>query len=649
MINGIYTDALLAAAAYAKWDQSNATIKAELINKGFTEAQYEDFFGDNGSFEVIPNGYTEDFNGFSATVFRNKTTGKITVAYRGTDSAIDWTTNLHVLLGLDGITSYIGSQDDNITAFLESAGLVINGALQANVNFTGHSLGGYLATMASYKYADTINATSTFNGLGTSLSDVLLNEILNDIPLDDIVTNYYADLVGAYAGFHPGTKTPIFIENESALADHSISKLVESLSLYRVLNLLDPALNLGAVMNVLNTTNNETENSLALLIDKVGDLLGGNLANQTNKADIELFYQETELYISSAGNNLQLVDISMLASAAQSDSAEGYAYRYALENLNPFAIIGTSDLYTQHNTNDELNAENFSEQYLTDRSAMLQWLIKYNEEDIEYGEYLSADGFDGNVTYTALASPINGFQDLELKIDGDGLEIPYEQIKFGTEYDDGIAGAANDDRLYGGAGNDTLLGKDGDDYIEGGKGNDHLYGGKGKDILDGGAGDDYLEAGEEDVYGEGDINILDGGDGNDTLIGGDGNDHISDYRGTDVLRFGAGISADNISISANDTDMLITLADDHVITIANWNSANKSRLEQFEFADGTVWTSAEIINKMEIVGTENSLIVSNLNLLIQSYSSFDDGTDESGLELSQESYSIALPVVESTL
>jgi len=37
MIEEIYIDALLAAAAYAKWDRSEVEIKAELINKrGFT-------------------------------------------------------------------------------------------------------------------------------------------------------------------------------------------------------------------------------------------------------------------------------------------------------------------------------------------------------------------------------------------------------------------------------------------------------------------------------------------------------------------------------------------------------------------------------------------------------------------------------------
>ena len=42
-----------------------------------------------GIFEVIPNGYIEDLNGFSATAFRNRVTGEITVSFRGTDTLVD--------------------------------------------------------------------------------------------------------------------------------------------------------------------------------------------------------------------------------------------------------------------------------------------------------------------------------------------------------------------------------------------------------------------------------------------------------------------------------------------------------------------------------------------------------------------------------
>jgi len=76
--------------------------------------------------------------------------------------------------------------------------------------------------------------------------------------------------------------------------------------------------------------------------------------------------------------------VSSLAGSATTDSADGFAYRYALVNLNSFAITGNVDLYNAHNVNDELAAENFSEAYLLDRAQMLEGLIARNLVDSVY-------------------------------------------------------------------------------------------------------------------------------------------------------------------------------------------------------------------------------------------------------------------------
>jgi hypothetical protein len=90
MIESLYTEALLAAAAYAEWDQDETERKAELINKrGFTEAQYNTLFGGgNPLYRVYQGpsiGYVSSSTGFSATVFEEIATGKLTVSYRGTN------------------------------------------------------------------------------------------------------------------------------------------------------------------------------------------------------------------------------------------------------------------------------------------------------------------------------------------------------------------------------------------------------------------------------------------------------------------------------------------------------------------------------------------------------------------------------------
>lgn len=76
--------------------------------------------------------------------------------------------------------------------------------------------------------------------------------------------------------------------------------------------------------------------------------------------------------------------------------------------------------------------------------------------------------------------------------------------------------------------NDAMIGGSSGDALDGGSGNDFLYGGDGTDTLTGGAGDDMLMGGLGD-------DILQGGAGYDTYVWhtGDGNDQIIDEREAD--------------------------------------------------------------------------------------------------------------------
>ena len=128
MINEIYTEALLAAAAYADWgiDSLEADRKAELItNRGFTEAQYKTLFHpQTGLYEVIPNGYRSDQYGFSAIVFKEKATDKLTVAFSGTepDDLRDWGTDLVLALGLTSLVGFLGfGQSESIESLSSHA------------------------------------------------------------------------------------------------------------------------------------------------------------------------------------------------------------------------------------------------------------------------------------------------------------------------------------------------------------------------------------------------------------------------------------------------------------------------------------------------------------------------------------------------
>ncbi|MCL2791349.1 MAG: hypothetical protein FWD79_12050, partial [Desulfobulbus sp.] len=154
---------------------------------------------------------------------------------------------------------------------------------------------------------------------------------------------------------------------------------------------------------------------------------------------------------------------------------------------------------------------------------------------------------------------------------------------FLTDGADNLTFGAENDIINAGAGNDTVHGGAGNDIMYGGEGNDTLYGDAGNDTLIGGRGNDRLE----------------GGAGNDTYIfsKGDGQDTISDADSTvgniDTIKF-TDVLADEISFARLGNDLVIRYGEDDSITVLYYYSNTNYRIEQVEFADGTVWSMDEI-------------------------------------------------------
>lgn len=171
-------------------------------------------------------------------------------------------------------------------------------------------------------------------------------------------------------------------------------------------------------------------------------------------------------------------------------------------------------------------------------------------------------------------------------------------------------GTANMDLLAGTAGSiDVLRGMEGNDVLNAVGSGDTLEGGDGNDIL---ASSTPRDA-----------STFIGGNGNDTIIGsiyadtyifnlGDGADIVSDpglpATGNDILRFGAGIAATDISPIRNGIDLIFKhLNGADQVTIKYWFSDTNTRIERIEFANGTLWTSAEVdAMAMKVIGTDGS-------------------------------------------
>ena len=316
----------------------------------------------------------------------------------------------------------------------------------------------------------------------------------------------------------------------------------------------------------------------------------GGFAHFQNRNDLYNAMDEIRQAVvnrQNAGATFQLDDLTALSllpssdpnspeTVAQTETAKGLVYRYALRELNPFALWTTDDhvtttLYQAHNQAGELNLYNpadgtgtMTAQYLNDRALFLAEKVVHSLADRAKSS--------GNIHFKDFIP--NGLEittTVDLRVD--------QEFLFGSEGLDTLTGGSKADHLYGGAGVDVLIGNGGNDYLEGNEGSDRLEGGAGADTLVGGAGNDtYLvdDAGDQvieggangtdtvessiafslagttvenltftgtaDLNGTGNEfnNVITGNSGINRLDGKDGTDHLIGGLGNDVLIGGAG-------------------------------------------------------------------------------------------------------------
>lgn len=150
--------------------------------------------------------------------------------------------------------------------------------------------------------------------------------------------------------------------------------------------------------------------------------------------------------------------------------------------------------------------------------------------------------------------------------------------------------------LQGVAGNDLLEGLDGNDTLNSGAGDDTLIGGTGNDTLYGGAGNDTY--------------IFNVGDGTDVIYDSNTNGDVN------TVVFGAGVDPNSITLSLG--SLVLNYGNGDALHIADFdpNNAYQSQsITNFQFADGTVLTYADLINKgFDLVGTSGNDVITGTNV-----------------------------------
>ena len=210
------------------------------------------------------------------------------------------------------------------------------------------------------------------------------------------------------------------------------------------------------------------------------------------------------------------------------------------------------------------------------------------------------------------------FADKGEGIYADGLSLlSTNKILIGGRNNDILTGDNSDNKIYGFDGNDTISGGTGNDILNGGDGNDVIfeeisntsYVG-GDDTLIGGKGDDYLNGG----YGSNTYTYRKG-DGNDTI-----EDSFAWKVSYDKVKFEDINPTDIYNTVKAGNDFIVTFKDTNgnpgeKITFKNWfysdmvcNGFN-SKIEEFEFADGTKWNTAQIEAMLPRYGTDGNDVI----------------------------------------
>ena len=400
--------------------------------------------------------------------------------------------------------------------------------LVAGIEVNGHSLGGYLATAFTRLFGAQahVQHTSTFNSAGFAPgSESVFQQLqgligvgygLGRFPNASEQSNYFAqhgiNLTTNSLWFsQQGQRVELFNEESATqVPNHFMYKLTDALALTNAISKLDLSLTLARANSLFEAGSNVVAGSLEGVLDGLRRLLVnpglGALAigDVSDSAPSRVAYHQAlkTLTESSAFQSLAgKVTISPVIRdlGVQARARVDFQTIVALETLSPFVInpVGPDGqtaldalwqssawsntyqawLADKASLQAGAQAANLTDQYLTDRAAMLDALILRNLQNVQ-DEVAGGTGMKP-VQYQDVRSGI------QFQI---GLNNPLgdkPQIRFGGDAADALDGKSLADHLYGGAGTDTLNGLGGADWLEGNADNDTLDGGAGDEVSPG--------------------------------------------------------------------------------------------------------------------------------------------------------------------
>lgn len=450
-------------------------------------------------------------------------------------------------------------------------------------------------------------------------SDVMMGGQGNDI----YQVNSYSDVVVELAG--EGVDT-VYADASFALSDN-----IENLELG------DGAYYGDATGNALD--NHLVGNSYGNRLDGGA---GDDLMEGGDGDDVYVFDTLADQAVELADGGFDTIEIGVSYTLTQNGNIEGLVLT-GVANLDATGNADANELTGNAGNNrldggldgDSMAGGDGDDTYLTDQQGDVIREEADGGNDTEVRSYNSnyylADNVE-NLVLTGTVGYANGNDS--------------DNVITGNDADNTLVGMAGNDTLLGGAGADFLIGSEGADLMVGGAGGDYYDVDDAADVIveNVGDGDDFVSttvswtlganvervqaSGSADVvltgnaldngvWGNAGSNVLTGGLGTDYLSGGGGNDVYVFNRGdghdtidntdlasaTDTLRFGAGITANDVQVTQSGSNLFFTIkGSGDQIALLNYFAANTSidgqsadaKIDRVEFASGVVWDQAAI-------------------------------------------------------
>lgn len=534
-ISALSAHSSLSFAAYA---DMTGSLQRDLISAGMSDAQASIFAG---RWTVV-----EQFSGalgLSATVFQEISSGAHCVAIRGSQSPGDFGANYILANG------FPAQMNPQFTSLRDQINLwTANGVLPSIFTVTGHSLGGYLADAVALQFGARVSGVYTYNAPGVDgYFSSIVNALREALGVSGIGTlPNLANVRGtagwpAIAGLGNQVAPPRLIETESSIdpiANHSIVGLTDSLAVYELYSTLAPSLSADSIKRIVQGASSIAPESLEKALDQLRAVFLGEstlTSGKTATGEREQYYSNIRTltkngaFLSLAGK----VKIESIhpgsASTAHGDfaalvslitganfsvrSLDAAAVETALQGAHAAAYADWQADRQALASGAAAETLNFTDTYLNDRSALLNWRNVANTAD---ESFVNSPLAPADRTFEFHWREAGSAQDNVLLVSRSQSGAPAQVIAFGGDGADPLTGNANaklGDRLYGGGGDDTIAGLAGDDYLEGNAGNDTLDGGDGGDRLLGGAGNDTY--------------VFTGTFGKDTITDSDGSGQIT--------------------------------------------------------------------------------------------------------------------------